>query len=116
MAYREVNGKRYDNPNAGRLDNIRNGEREKEALTTQETDTLTFIYTKEDPKLTLDPDKVKYLKAKVTAKDLEASTTGDNSIYAFEKDFKFLSPLHKADVRLPLSECLPNDPIDAHRS
>lgn len=59
---------------------------------------------------------MRYLKPKVTAKDLERNTTGDNSIYHFEKDFKFLSPLHKAEVFLPLSECLANDPEDVQRS
>jgi len=62
MAYKEVNGKRFDNPHAGRLDGLRVAEREKEALTTQEVDTLSFIYTKQDPRETMDPDKVPIYK------------------------------------------------------
>ena len=83
MAYREENGKRYENPHTARLDGLKEAERSKESLNQHERDTLDFIYTKEDPMQTLDPDKVRYAKAKPTARDLEPSTTGDNSIYAF---------------------------------
>jgi len=63
---------------------------------------FAFIYTKQDP------DKIRYAKSKPTAKDLNPETTGDNTIFNFSGEYKFLSPLHKSNVQLPGGEIIHN--------
>ena len=58
MAYKEENGRRYENPHVARLDNMSKAEKSKEARTQDEKDVMSFIYSKQDPLMTMDPDKV----------------------------------------------------------
>ncbi len=98
MAYREEGGKRYENPHTARLDGISKAEKSKESLTKDESDVLSFIYAKSDPLVTMDPDKVRYVKAKPSTKGLDPAVMGDNSITDFNGEFKFLGPMHKCEV------------------
>ena len=59
-------------------------------------DQRAFIYEKEDPSQTMDPDKASYAKAK--RPDLEME---DDSIVGFSGEYKFMSPLHRSPVQLP---------------
>lgn len=68
------------NPHAGRLESLSKAEYEVEERTEEERERLSWIYAKQDPLQTLDPDKVRYVKSRPKVRRPAEETWGSRGL------------------------------------